>query len=225
MAQLAGVGGFAHQIEFVVQVFVEFGHHFARFQPLAVGKQALDAACGKTHQRQILLDDFCQIRAQHFHGHFFAAEQGGAVHLGDGGAGNGLRVESGIQFFNRLAQRLFDLAARQFGVKRRHFVLQFGQFGGIVGREQVGAGGEHLAEFHENGSEVFQRQAQAHGQGLVGELRGSRQPAHDVAQPVGMDVGQEHIAQAVAVNDFADGGKTGKPFHGEVRRVTEEAVL
>ena len=35
-SELAGIGGFAHQVQFVVQVFVKFGHHFARLQTLAV---------------------------------------------------------------------------------------------------------------------------------------------------------------------------------------------
>ena len=38
--QLRGVGGLAHQVELVVQVDVELGHHLARLQPLAVGATA-----------------------------------------------------------------------------------------------------------------------------------------------------------------------------------------
>ena len=100
-AELAGIGRFFHQIELVVQIFVEFGHHFARLQALAIGKQALDPARAKAHQRQILLDNRQNIGAQHLHRHRFAAVQSGTVHLRHRSAGHRLDIEFGIQIGNR----------------------------------------------------------------------------------------------------------------------------
>ena len=54
--QLRGVGGLAHQVELVVQVVVELGHHLARLQPLAVGAEPLDPARQRVQQRQVVLD-------------------------------------------------------------------------------------------------------------------------------------------------------------------------
>jgi hypothetical protein len=45
--------------------------------------------------------------------------------------------------------------------KRRHAVLQQGQFVGDVGRQQVAPGRQHLAELDEDRPEVLQRLAQA----------------------------------------------------------------
>jgi hypothetical protein len=55
-AQLAGLGRLAHQVEFVVQVFVELGHDFARLQAAAVGPHPFDQAGGHLHQRQVFVD-------------------------------------------------------------------------------------------------------------------------------------------------------------------------
>ena len=55
--ELAGIGGFAHQVQLVMQIFVKFCHYFARFQTLAVGKQTLDPSRTEAHQRQILFDN------------------------------------------------------------------------------------------------------------------------------------------------------------------------
>ena len=78
---LAGIGCFAQQIELVVQIFVELGHHFARAQAFAVGQQLFNQPRGGAHQGQILLDHRLQIRPQHFHRHRLAAKQPRAVHL------------------------------------------------------------------------------------------------------------------------------------------------
>ena len=49
-AELAAIGRFAHQIQLVVQILVEFVHHFARPQAFAVGKQPLHPTRTETQQ-------------------------------------------------------------------------------------------------------------------------------------------------------------------------------
>ena len=108
-SELAGIGGFAHQVQLVMQIFVEFRHYFARFQTLAVGKQTLDPSRTEAHQRQILFDYGQKVGAQNFDRHLFARMQAGFVYLGDGRAGDGLGFKFRVQRFDGLPQRFFDL--------------------------------------------------------------------------------------------------------------------
>ncbi len=48
------------------------------------------------------------------------------------------------------------------GRKRRHAILQLGEFLGDVGGQKVAPGRKHLAELDEDGSEILQREPQAH---------------------------------------------------------------
>ena len=56
-------------------------------------------------------------------------------------------------------QRRQDL----LGGKGRHAILQLGQFVGDIGGQQIASGRQHLAELHEDRSQVLQRQPQAFG--------------------------------------------------------------
>ncbi|KAG0749463.1 hypothetical protein G6F24_015235 [Rhizopus arrhizus] len=160
-AQLAAIGGFAHQVQLVVQVLVEFGHDFARLQAAPIGAQALDDARHDLQERQVFFDDAQHARAQHLHGAFAAVVQYGEVHLGDRGRGHRVHLELREQLLGRRAQRGFDAGGGLRGRERRHPVLQQGQLVGDVGGDQVAAGGQHLPELHENGAQRFERQAQA----------------------------------------------------------------
>ncbi len=126
-AQLAGVGGLAHQVEFVVQVLVELGDHLARLQALAVRPQLLHPRGHVAHQREVAVDHRQHAGTQHLHGHLAAvvgtAAQGGEVHLRDRGAGHRMMVEAMEQRRQRLAQRSLDNGGRDLGVERRHTVL------------------------------------------------------------------------------------------------------
>ena len=51
--QLARVGRLAQQVQLVVEVALELGHHLARLQPPAVAPAALDQAGGGVEQRQV----------------------------------------------------------------------------------------------------------------------------------------------------------------------------
>ena len=75
--------------------------------------------------------------------------------LGDGGGCQGGFVKCGKDGVYRLAQGGFYQRAGLATWERRDFVLQLAQFGEQVGREQVGAGGEGLPQFNEDGAEVL----------------------------------------------------------------------
>ena len=95
--QLRGTGGLADQIEFIVQVLVEFGHHLARLQALAIGRHPLNPARHHSHQPQIFFYRRQHARAQHLHRHVAlpaaAVPENGEVHLRDRRAGYRLAFE------------------------------------------------------------------------------------------------------------------------------------
>jgi len=75
--QLRAVGRFAHEVEFVLQVFLEFRHHFARTQAFAVGKQLFQQPGGSVEQFDIVADDPADPRAQYLDGNGLAVVAGG----------------------------------------------------------------------------------------------------------------------------------------------------
>ena len=72
-SQLAGIGRFVHQIQFIVQVFIKLLHHFARFQALAIAEQFFQPHRAPMHQGQILLNHRLDVRSQDFNRYFFAS--------------------------------------------------------------------------------------------------------------------------------------------------------
>ena len=72
-AQLRGVGRFSQQVQLVMQVFVELGHHLAGFEPLAIGRSALHPTGHHAHQRQVLVESLDHIGPEHLHGNFTPA--------------------------------------------------------------------------------------------------------------------------------------------------------
>jgi hypothetical protein len=97
------------------------------------------------------------------------------VHLRDRAGRERIGVDVRERVLPRHAQlgleHCHDLGLRE----RRHVVLQPGELGDVLGREQIGARREHLAELREGRAELLERLAQAAG--TVG-----RRPV--LAQPV-----------------------------------------
>ena len=171
-AQLGGIARFAHQVQLVVQVFVEFFHHLAGFEAARVSSaHALDPACHPAHEAGVFFHHRQQIGAQHFDGHFaanaLAINQRRKVHLRDRGAGHRLAIELHEQTIQRFAKGALDGGNSHLSRKRRHAVLQLGQLGGDVGRQQVAPGGKHLAELDEKRAEFFERHAQPLATGRI----------------------------------------------------------
>ena len=129
-AQLGCTGGFAHQIQLVVQVFVELGHHLAWLQSLAICRQAFHPAGHHAHQAQVLVDDIEHARPQHLHCHLtwlaLPVAQHGKVHLGDGRTGHRGVLKRIKQLGQGLAQGALDGGHRYLGRKWRYAVLQLG---------------------------------------------------------------------------------------------------
>ena len=130
-AQLGCIGSLPHQVEFVVQVFVELGHHFARLESLAISRQVLDPPGQHRHQRQVLLDHATHRGTQYLDGDFahltLAIQYRGEMHLGNRCAGHRRLVERFEDFAYRPVERTFDRGHGDRRRKRRHAVLQSGQ--------------------------------------------------------------------------------------------------
>ena len=109
-----------------------------------------------------------------------------------------MRSNSREHLAERDAQLPLDRRLRRAGRQRRHHVLEARQFGDQVGRQQVGADAEGLAELDEGGPEFLERLAEALG-GRAGRrgaapprkqasTEGDRalelQPRHDVREAV-----------------------------------------
>ena len=169
--QLRGIGRFARQVQFVVQVLGEFGHHFARLQALSIGPQRLDQPGGDVEQRDVFFDQRGDARAQDLQRHLGAGvgtlAQHGKMHLRHRGARNRLGLKVGECRLDGATERLFDFGACLGGRKGRHLVLQFGQFVGDVLGQQVAPCREHLPELDENRTQRLKGLPQPYGARLA----------------------------------------------------------
>src|SRR5690606_32536148 len=102
-------------------------------------------------------------------------------------------------------QRGLDDHTRGLAVEWRDPVLQQGQLGGDVGRDQVAAGREDLPELDEDRPEFLQRQTQTRAAGLRGDLAGGAR--HERARELEPALGRgavEQVVEAVAQQHAAD---------------------
>ncbi len=162
-AQLRAVGRLARKVELVRQRLLEFADDVARPETLAVGPQLLDQRRGGAQERDVLVDHLCDVRSQHLDRDLGAVGQLGKMHLRDRRARHRYAVERPEHLVDGLAVEAHE--RRDHGVRRerRHPVLQLGELVGDVERNQVATGRKHLPELDEDGPEILEREAQAHG--------------------------------------------------------------
>ena len=77
------VRAFALQVEFGGERGFDFAHHFPGADLVGVGMRAFDQRGNTVEQRDIAVDLFFDVGAQHFHHHFPPARQTRGVHLRD----------------------------------------------------------------------------------------------------------------------------------------------
>ena len=155
--QLRAIGGFACEVEFVVDGLVEFGDDGAWPQALAVGPQFLDQHRARLHQTEILFDGRGDVRPQHLDRRRRAVGQFGQVHLRHRRAGDRLALEGFENLFHGFAVSALQCGQDLLAGKRRYPILQPGEFVGDIGRQQVAPCRQHLAELHENRAQILQR--------------------------------------------------------------------
>ncbi len=109
----------------------------------------------------------------------------GVVHLGDGGGGDRHVVEALEQRLHGLAEPGGDGGAGGRRGKRRQAILQRGEIAGDFLADEIGAGGEHLPELDEAGSQRVQRvrQALARACGGAGARPARHQPGERQQRP------------------------------------------
>ena len=161
-AQLAGVAGLAHQIEFVEQRQLELAHHFHRPQAARLAHHPVREPGQHVQQADIAPDARRDARPHHLDDDLAPVRQAPGVHLGDRRRRQRHVVEFGQHHAQRLAVGGLDQPARLLARKRRHLVLQAHQLVGNVRRQQVAPGGQDLPELDEDRPELFKRLAQAH---------------------------------------------------------------
>ena len=166
-AQLRAVRGLAREVELVADRLLELGHDRARLQALAVRPQPLDQHRGVVHQREVVLDHAGDVRPQHLdrHRRRRGAVLGGQLremHLRDRRARDRLAVEAREHFADRAPVDALERRDHLLAGKRRHAVLQLRELVGDVRRQEVAARRQHLAELHEDRTEVGEREPQPH---------------------------------------------------------------
>ena len=85
------------------------------------------------------------------------------MHVCDGGGGERGLIEGVEHLREGPSVGALDRLAGDGARKRRHAILQLGELVGDIRRQQVAARGDRLAELHENGSELLEREPQARG--------------------------------------------------------------
>ena len=178
-AQHRRIRRFALQVEFGRQRVLDLGHDLARADLVGGRMRAVDERGDRLQQRDVAADLLLDVGAQHLD-HDFARRriahrgQRGRMHLRDRRGGQRRGVEARERDVDRTPERLLDQRARGVAVERRDAILQQREFLGDVGRHEVAARGQDLAELDEDRPELLQRQAQAHAARLRTRSRARR---------------------------------------------------
>ena len=128
------------------------------------------------------------VRVLDLHRHALAALQAGAVHLTEGGGGEGLGLELGEQILGIAAELAVDVLAQERVVHRRRLEVQRLQGLGELARHEQRIAGEGLAQLHHRAAQVAHaaQEAQRGGQvRLVLEAFLLRPRGEATAHPVG----------------------------------------
>jgi len=165
------------------------------FQVVALGPVpgALGTAGDGLENLQVELDLFHDVGPPHLHDDFRAIVQGSGMDLADGGSCEGTIIEGGEELGGRLAEGSFDHSPNLGGGHRRGGVLELGELG-LVGRSnQVGTGGENLAELDEGGSQLLESFPDLLGFG-IGQGRAAAPEEAGGRESIGDHVQQMHEA-------------------------------
>ena len=170
-----GVACFEAVVELLADRARELVDELARVDELERPHALADQAGGLVEQRQVGLDLPRRVRALDLDGDAAAVRERGAVHLADRGGGDRGRVEVGEELLDAQLEVLADDALDVLVRDRADVVLELLQLDHDVGRDDVGARREELAELDEGRAELVEHLAQ-----VPAALRGAgrlRRPA------------------------------------------------
>ena len=212
--QLAGVGGFTHQIEFVIEMAGKFGDDFVRLQAFAVGPQIFHQRRAGVEQCDIVAYNLRDTGAQYFDGGFPAVMQFGQMHLRDGSAGERCAVERAENFVERFAVRALNDRHGIIAGEWRHLILQPGEFVGDVFRQQIAPRGQDLPELDENRPQRFQCAPQPNCTRL-GKISPKQHDAQRRVQPARALVAAQKFVEAEA-QAYGDYRQEAEEAHGGI---------
>ena len=149
------------EVELLAQPATELTHQVAHVVLGTPRRAGLDDLAELLEHREVDLDLLVEARALHLHDHRRAVGQLRAVHLTDRRRRDRLPVERDERLVDRAVQLFFEQRRDRVAVGRPHVVLEPRQLTDRVGREQVGAGRQDLAELDEHPAALLEREPQA----------------------------------------------------------------
>ncbi len=129
--------------------------------PLHFLKVFLHEACNMGENLKINGNGIFNTRPLDLDHHLGTVLHGRPVNLADGCGGKGGLVKAGKELFRITAQFLLEDGNDLFIGKRRHLILEFGQFGEIFRGNKIGPGGQQLAEFDKGRPQFLHRHPQS----------------------------------------------------------------
>ena len=123
LPQPLGVGRLPKHVQFRQHGLGVVRRHLRQAQALAGGDVLVDPAGQPSQHLQIGPHGFLYVWAHHLHHHFGTVAQGRAMHLSDGGGGDGHEVEALYPGRKGVPQGFFHDGPRLFPGKRRHMIL------------------------------------------------------------------------------------------------------
>ena len=198
--QLRGVRRLAHQVELVDHGLLVLAHHLDRPQPVALARVVAREAGQHVHHLEVALDPLAHAGAHDLGHDVLAGAQPGDVHLRDRRRRERRLVELLEHLGDRPSVGALDDRAGLGARERRHAVLQLLELVGDVGRQQVAARRQRLAELHEDRPEFLEREpdALAARAALAAlEPRGRRQVERE-AQRTEQVRGEDDLVEPVA---------------------------
>ena len=174
-------------------------------------------------QGEIGLDLARRARPLHLDRDLLPVRKRRAIDLADRRRRDGLRVELEEQPLERVAELLLDHALRLLERERAHVVLERAQLGDDVGRHDVRARREQLAELDERRPELVEQLAQVLAAGrddAAGGGRGEARLRRAARQQVGELVRLEEVAEAVPHHHLRDLRQAAQASRGWLRHHT-----
>ena len=172
-----GVPGLDPVVELARDRARELVHQLHRVHELETLDAALHDLADLAQQRDVGLDLTPRVGTLHLHGHRAAGVQLGQVHLADRGGRHRHRVEGGEQVADLAVQLLADHLLHLLVGEGRDRVLQQAQLADDLGRHQVGADREQLAELDEGRAQLVEHLAQVPAARLQRHLGPPARPA------------------------------------------------
>ncbi len=195
----------------------ELVDHLVRVDEVERAHPLLRDPRGLVQKREVGLDLARRVRPLHLHRDAPAVRERRAVDLADRGGGDRGLVEVEEEPLDRLAELLADHALGVRVRKRANVVLEPAQLEHDVGRDDVRARREQLAELDERRPELVEHLAEVLPPRRAGAVPRHRRRVDPLRDQVGEAVPLEEVAEAVLDRDLRDLRETAEVAGGRRR--------